>query len=55
MISLFVFPFNVDFREKGQRQRSIDVRNIDWLPSIHTLTGDLTCNLGMYADWKLNW
>ena len=29
-------------------------KNIDWLPPIHTPTGDWTHRLGMCPDWKLN-
>ena len=35
-------------RERGRQ------RNIDWLPPVHALTGDQTCNLGLCADRKLN-
>ena len=51
---------HIDFREKGsgereerERERERE-RNIDLLPLIHTLTGDLTHNLSMCPDVELN-
>ena len=41
-------------RGKGERERYINVRNIDWLPPIHAPTGDQTHNLDMYTDQELN-
>ena len=38
-----------------QRERDIDVRNIDWLPSVGTWTGDRTCDLEVGPDWESNW
>ena len=48
----------IDLRERGrerekEREREgniIDVRNIDWLPAVHTPTRDRTQNLGMCLD-----
>ena len=46
----------IDFRERGrgwrERERDIDVRNIDGLPSIRARTEDQTHNLGMCPNWK---
>ena len=46
-------------REEGgeretERERNIDVRNIDQLPPPHTPTGDWTQNLGMYLVHESN-
>ena len=40
----------IAFRERGkrERERNIDVRNIDWLPPIHALTGNRTPNIWVY-------
>ena len=38
----------------GERETSMQERNIDWLPSLHAPTRDRTCNLGMRPDWGLN-
>ena len=40
-------------REK-ERERIIDVRNIDRLPLAHSPTGDQTHNPGMCPDWESN-
>ena len=36
--------FFIDFRER-RKERNVDMRNIDWLPSIHTLTRNQTRQL----------
>ena len=41
----------VDFRERKERERE---RNIHLLPSLRTLTGDPTCNLGRCPHRELN-
>ena len=43
----------IDYRE-GKGKKYIDVRNIDGLLPICTLTGDRSCNLGVCPDWELN-
>ena len=42
----------IAFRERGkrERERNIDVRNIDWLPPIHALTRNRTHNILVYGD-----
>ena len=40
-------------REK-ERERNIDVGNVDWLPPICTLTVDGTCKPGMCPDQESN-
>lgn len=39
---------------KAEREKNIDVRNIDQLPPIHAQTRDWTSNLGAYPGWELN-
>ena len=40
--------------KKGEIETSMGKKNIDWLPTICSLTGDQTCNLGMCPDQQLN-
>ena len=47
----------IDFRERGrqrERERNIDVRNIDWLPLVCAPTRDRAHNLGMCPDQESN-
>ena len=55
-----IFFFNPNLRmcllilEREERRRNITEREIDGLPSVHSLTGDWTHNLSMPPDQKLN-
>ena len=37
-----------------KRERNVDVRNMDWLPPVHTPIGNWIRNLGMCPDQELN-
>ena len=52
ILMCIVFNLSFIFREgKGGRKRD---RNIDWLPSLRTPTGDQTCSPGMCPDEELD-
>lgn len=50
---MYFFNVSIDFRERErEREGNIDVRNIDRLPPVCTLTRDQTYKLGMCPEWK---
>ena len=44
----------IDFREKEEVQQRERETDTDGLPSVHDLTRDQTCNLGVCPDWQSN-
>lgn len=55
---LFTSHWRTSSERKGgrerERERSIDVRNTDWLPSLRAPTRDQTCNPCMYVPCESN-
>ena len=59
-ITAFTYSNFYLFLERGEgrekkRERNINVRNINWLPSIHAPAGNLTHNPGICPAQELNW
>ena len=51
---MYVCMYLWEWREK-KVERNINMRNIDQLPPVHTLTRDWTANLGMWSETKYFW